>query len=128
MADERGELLAFLSVFVAVMARQEGTEPEQIPAETPLAGLRMAAGDMLEMSAGMTSADLADIEGHLAAAGAPSLAEIRRRLSKKLAAILKRGVIQSEAEYYLVRGFAVETDPQSEGTALWDLISAYEGT
>lgn len=126
MSEERAELLAFLGVFFRMTEEVRRFEETPLPVDAPLAGLRMAVGDMLEMTDGMAPADLAEIERRLAEAGAPSLAVIRLRYAKRLNAILKRGVIRSEAEYHLVRNFAEAADPAGEGAALWALISAYE--
>ena len=126
MSDERSELLAFLNVFATnIMPQFEGVDPT-IPSNTPLQGLRMAVGDMLEMTAPLSAREIAEIESLLAAAGAPSLAATRLRYSKRLNTILRRGRIRSDTEYHLVRNFAEGMDHQTDGKALWALISANE--
>jgi hypothetical protein len=67
-------------------------------------GLQMAVNDIVEDTTDWTPEQVALADTKLLAAGAPTLSEVRRRYSKKYLQILKRGVIRSETEYYLVKG------------------------
>ena len=67
-------------------------------------GLQMAVNDVVEMSSDWPPNRLAEAGARFAAAGALTLSAVRRRYSKKYLQILKRGVIRSETEYYLVKG------------------------
>jgi hypothetical protein len=67
-------------------------------------GLQTAINDMVEDTAGWAPEQVAAADAKFTAAGTFTLSEIRRRYSKKYLQILKRGVIRSETEYYLVKG------------------------
>lgn len=67
-------------------------------------GLQMAVNDIVEESAGWRPDQVAEADTKFSAAGTFTLSEVRRRYSKKYLQILKRGVIDSETEYYLVKG------------------------
>ena len=77
---------------------------EKSSASKATTGLRMAVNDLIEMSSHIKSSELAALDIDLAAAGLLTLTQARVKYSKKLVAILKRGVIRSEVEYYLLRG------------------------
>lgn len=67
-------------------------------------GLQMAINDIVEETANWTPEMVAAADARFAAAGTFTLSEVRRRYSKKYLQILKRGVIHSETEYYLLKG------------------------
>jgi hypothetical protein len=67
-------------------------------------GLQMAINDIVEDTSEWTPQQVAEADARFIAAGTFTLSEVRRRYSKKYLQILKRGVIQSKAEYYLVKG------------------------
>jgi hypothetical protein len=67
-------------------------------------GLQMAVNDIVEESADWTPEQVAAADARFSAAGTFTLSEVRQRYSKKYLQILKRGVIRSETEYYLVKG------------------------
>ncbi|MNL23986.1 hypothetical protein D3C87_1454040 [compost metagenome] len=67
-------------------------------------GLQMALNDIAEDTTQWSPERVAEADARFAAAGTFTLSEIRRRYSKKYLQILKRGVIRSETEYYLVKG------------------------
>lgn len=67
-------------------------------------GLLMALNDMVEDTSNWTPQQVAEADARFKAAGTLTLSEVRRRYSKKYLQILKRGVIRSEIEYYLVKG------------------------
>ena len=124
MEDERDQLTAFLNIFLRRVLEPSDDSAPGIPPGTPLRGLREADGDMLEMTAPMSAAEITNIEDLLREAGAPSLASVRLRYSKRLSAVLKRGEIRNDAEYRLVRAHA----EQDDSGALWALVGRYDQT
>lgn len=69
-------------------------------------GLQMAVNDIVEDTTDWTPEQVAAADAKFTAAGTFTLSEVRRRYSKKYLQILKRGVIHSETEYYLVKGIS----------------------
>lgn len=69
-------------------------------------GLQMAVNDTVEATANWAPEAIAEADIKFAAAGTFTLSEVRRLYSKKYLQILKRGVIRSETEYYLLKGIA----------------------
>jgi hypothetical protein len=67
-------------------------------------GLQMALNDCAEDTADWSPDQVAEANARFAAAGTFTLSEIRQRYSKKYLQILKRGVIRSEIDYYLLKG------------------------
>jgi len=59
-----------------------------------------------------------------------TLSELRRRYSKKYAAIVKRGHIKTDTEYHLIRNVLGDptTKTADEREVLQNLIADYEGT
>ena len=93
-------------------------------------GLNMALNDIAEESANWAPEKIAEADARFLAAGTFALSEIRRRYSKKYLQILKRGVIRSETEYYLLKGIrdggGIETGA-AEGQQIETLMAAFEG-
>ena len=91
-------------------------------------GVQMAINDMVENSSGWSSEQVAVADARFAAQGTFTLSEIRRSYSKKYAQILKRGLIRSETEYYLVKGVrdGCSGIAALESQQLEDLLAAYE--
>lgn len=69
-------------------------------------GLQMALTDLVEMTSDWTPEQVAAANEGLLAAGAASLSEVRHTYSKQYLRVVKRGRIESEYEYYLVKGVA----------------------
>jgi hypothetical protein len=67
-----------------------------------LKGVRMAVGDLLEMTRDLTAEQVAKADATLAAEAAPTLSVVRTRFWRKVPKILARGKIRNEVEYYLV--------------------------
>ena len=92
-------------------------------------GLQQAVNDTVEATAKWQPEAVAEADARFAAAGTFTLSEIRRRYSKKYLQILKRGVIRSETEYYLIKGIrdggGMETGA-TEGQQIETLIEAFE--
>ncbi|KRG44825.1 hypothetical protein ARC20_07940 [Stenotrophomonas panacihumi] len=68
-----------------------------------LSGLRLGVQDSLQHFDHCTPEQLASLDALLRARGFVSVSELRRRYSRKYRGVLKRGVIRSEEEYYLVK-------------------------
>ncbi len=88
--------------------------------ETPLlkrdiTGMRMAVNDSIEMSSHWKMEAVIAVDAMLHQRGILTLSEARRRSSKRLAGILKRGCIRNKTEWYLVAGLlADQTNGNSE--------------
>lgn len=65
--------------------------------------LRVGVSDAMTKLNDESPEVLASLSAKLAEAGAPSIAMIRAYLSKKWAAIVKRGSIETDEQFYLVR-------------------------
>ncbi|MDP1956271.1 MAG: hypothetical protein Q8K71_17550 [Polaromonas sp.] len=109
---------------LAVMAGFEKTSPSNARR-----GLLITINDMVEDTADWTPEAVAEADAKFASAGTFTLSEVRRRYSKKYLQILKRGVIRSETEYYLVKGIAdggsIEAGA-TEGQQIEALMAAFE--
>lgn len=69
----------------------------------------------------------APLPERLAAAGAPSIEMVRAYLSKKWSAIIKRGTIETDDEYYLIRELVDAPDLSTkERLQLTEMLDAYE--
>lgn len=71
---------------------------------TARSGLGMAISDTLEMSWDMPREEVEAVDAEFIARGLLPLSELRRRYSRQFRALLKRGRIRDEEEYYLVAG------------------------
>ena len=74
-------------------------------------GLRMAVNDLIEMSSRMKPNEVATLDTELAEAGLMTFTQVRAKYSKRLSAVLKRGVVRNEVDYYLLQ--SVVTDATS---------------
>lgn len=92
-------------------------------------GLQMAINDIVEETANWTPEAVAAADARFAAVGTFTLSEVRRRYSKQYLQILKRGVIRSETEYYLLKGIreggSIEAGA-TEGQKIEALMAAFE--
>jgi hypothetical protein len=113
--DDYQSLKIFLDRHFEWYAPKYPTTPADTPSQfltriekTSLAnakkGLQMAINDIVEESTGWTSEQVAAADARFLTAGTFTLSDVRRRYSKKYLQILKRGVINSETEYYLAKG------------------------
>jgi hypothetical protein len=118
-SDEYELLKIFLDCHFEWYAKKYPTSPTGGPSQflekiekTSLAnakkGLMMALNDIAEECANWTTQQIADADTKFLSAGTYSLSEIRFRFSKRYMQILKRGVIRSETEYYLIKGISDE--------------------
>lgn len=105
-------------VFAMMMARSPANARK---------GLRMAVNDMIEMCSDLSATEVAQLDARLVACEALTLTEARGRFSRKLRAVLKRGHIKTEIEYYLVRN-AIDVVDASEALRLQAMLDAHEAT
>jgi hypothetical protein len=89
-------------------------------------GLGMAIGDMIEAAEGWQVGTVAEVDRKLGNLGLPTLSAMRFEFEGRIRAIVKRGRIRNDAEYYLARNAAEMADmPEDE---IWKLLGAYEAT
>jgi len=92
-------------------------------------GLAMAINDIVEDTSGWHPEQVASANREMNKVGAFTLSEIRRRYSKKYFQVLKRGVIRSETEYYLLKGIVdgggIEPGA-TEGQQIEAMLAAFE--
>lgn len=90
----------------------------------------MAINDTVEATLDWTHQQVAEADAKFAAAGTFTLSEIRRRYSRKFAKVMKRGVIRSETEYYLLKGVldgAIFDADSEEVRKIEAMLLAFEG-
>ena len=87
-----------------------------------LLGVKMAIGDCIEIARHWSSDRVKEADIALRAEGAPTLSEIRRRYSRRFAAIIVRGKIVDEAEYHLVAGIVSDSSTPPEQTVLLEVL------
>ncbi|WP_020650008.1 hypothetical protein [Solimonas variicoloris] len=106
-----------------------GIVPGQISKSQRLAGLRQAANDTVESSEDFTPEQVSAFDAICRSKGVITLTEIRRRYWKKYKALIKRGRLRDETEYYLAVGLlndlAAEISP-AEREKLQSLVSEFE--
>jgi hypothetical protein len=92
-------------------------------------GLLMAVNDLVEMSSDWSPEQVTEADRRFIENSAPSLSEMRRAFSKQYRRVLKRGRINTIAEYYLVKGIvdggAIKMDA-SESTDVASMLASYE--
>lgn len=76
---------------------------KKAPARAATATLMMI-NDCIEMSIDWNSEKVRSLDVELKSRGIISLTELRRQYSKQYARVIKRGYINSENEYYLLKG------------------------
>jgi len=98
--------------------------------KTALNGLRQAINDCIEMSFHLDPKEVGKLDKQLRERSIVTLSELRRRYSKKYAAIVKRGRIRSDTEYYLIRNVLDDPTTKAEGEreVLENLVADYEST
>jgi hypothetical protein len=88
-------------------------------------GLAMAINDIVEMSEDQPPDYVRTLDAHLKAQDAMTLSEARARFSKRLKAILRRGKLNDEGDYYLARN-AVDLATPEDAARLQGLIVDFE--
>lgn len=94
-----------------------------------LAGLKQAINDNLEFAVDFEPDIIARIDEVLHQSGAPTLTQLLAHQSKLLRAILRRGKIRNDTEFYIVSSVLSDTfadRPESETAALGSMSLAYE--
>jgi len=93
-------------------------------------GLREAVADLLEMTQDVGGAQLAAIDALLATRGAPSLTAKRLERRRWLGRLLKRGSLESDEEYRVLRGKLDDVDDatfaESQRNLAKDMLLQYE--
>jgi hypothetical protein len=132
----KGFLGYFADTFMGAAAIDEEKRPvaflqklEQRSLTQAKRGLMMAIHDCLEVSSDWTPQKIAHVEEQLKARGLPSLIGLRKKYSKKYLAILKRGVIKTQEEYFMMKGVldssAIEAGA-GETATLSKMVEEYE--
>lgn len=92
-------------------------------------GLQMAINDMVEATSDWTQQQVAEADARFASADTFTLSEVRCRYSNAFDKIMKRGVIRSEAEYYMIKGVfdgGTHNAGNSEREKIERMLSAFE--
>jgi hypothetical protein len=84
-----------------------------------LLDLKMAVADCIEASVHWQSEQASQADAALRDAGAVTLSEMRRRYWKRVSAILKRGRILNDPEYYFARGVASDGTARPSNQSCW---------
>lgn len=100
-----GEVNAeFAEGMKAAVTQSRGESPSRIRS-----GLRMALGDVLEMTRDLPAGAVRTLDAHLAGAGVVTLTAMRERIWALLPKIMARGRIRTRAEYDLVNERLIDT-------------------
>jgi hypothetical protein len=137
---EYSELISFVSIFATHAWNIDPTDPvhpanvaahiaETLGKAKALVGARQAANDAIEALRGFTQQQLASLDARLIETGSITVAEMRRRYSRQYQAVLKRGRIRNETEFYLVKGIldsCVDSLGHDEQATLDSLLLGFE--
>lgn len=145
--QEFADLLAYVSLFATLVwgipesavshpSHHMEVIPGKVSKSQRLAGLRQAANDTIEATQDFTPAQVAAVDAAFQDRKVVTLSEVRRRYWSKYKAVIKRGRIRNETEYYLVAGLvndmgsqmgAVERDTLQSLVATFELQVAQQG-
>lgn len=89
-------------------------------------GLDMALNDCVEVAQGFRPDQVRAADEELAGMGLPTLSALRLKRSRHLRAVLKRGTIRTEVEYYALKDLAEGAMPEAERSQLWRLLEEFE--
>ncbi|RYD47216.1 MAG: hypothetical protein EOP85_05900 [Verrucomicrobiaceae bacterium] len=92
--------------------------------------LGMMVNDLVEFSVDLPAAEIRKTDADFTARGIMTLSEVRRRYSRQLKSIIKRGRIRNEEDYYLVTGILADMSngaSDTEREQLGMMVSEYEG-
>jgi hypothetical protein len=101
----------------------------QLGVSRALVGLRQAVNDILEGCEDFSPQQVARADASLAEAGAPTLSQLWHGRSRQYKAILRRGRLRDETEFYLVSSILSDTASQiisSEREKLSNMVAGYE--
>ena len=94
-----------------------------------LIGLKQAINDVLETCEDFPPQQIAAADASLAKSGAPTITQLWQSRSRQYGAILRRGHLRSDTEFYLVSSILSDTAsqvPASERSALDNMVASYE--
>jgi hypothetical protein len=134
---ELERFLRFFSTHVRGIAEDNKIHPSNVLQEIvskygkskALTGLRQAINDSIEQTQHYRPDQVSALDKQCSDAGVLSLSELRRRYWRRYNAILERGQIKDDTDYYLAVGVlndSAASVAQHERKKLTDLISAYE--
>ena len=137
---EYAELHAFLDFYSTNVKSIDPANPihptnvgkeivQQFGKSKALEGLRQAINDTVEELSGKSAEFISRLDANLRAAGILTVSEVRRRYASSYKRIVKRGIIRTETEYYLVNGIVSDVSnfaTKEERTVLQRLLHAYE--
>jgi len=101
----------------------------QLGVSRALTGLRQAVNDVLEGCEDFSPEQISLADASLAKAGAPTLTQLWQRRSRQYKAILRRGRIRNDTEFYLVTSILSDTAsqvPRQEQDLLGNMVASYE--
>ena len=96
-----------------------------------LDGLKQAVNDVLEDCEDFSPEQIAEANASLTVAGAPTLTEMWRRRSRKYKAILRRGSLRNDTEFYLVNSIVSDTASEiseQDRETLGSMMASYESS
>jgi len=88
-------------------------------------GLALAIGDIVEDCESLPAERVKAIDAALGAEGVVTLSEVRARFGRAIRAIMKRGKVRNESEYYALRN-AVDAMAKPERADAGRLLAAFE--
>jgi hypothetical protein len=109
--DERHRLSQFVITVWRFVFRDRPKsirDLERTPWERyPLAWIRVAARDVVEMCQDIAGEELARLDSELASKGLPTMSAMRNATYRKALAVLARGRVRTEEEWHVLNGFVV---------------------
>lgn len=109
---------------IAELTKMEKTAPARAAV-----GLAMMINDCIEMASGWSLEKILGIDAELKNSGIITLSELRRQYSRQYAKVVKRGRINNEEEYFLLKGVleggALEMTT-SEKETIDNILDCYE--
>lgn len=94
-----------------------------------LIGLKQAVNDVLETCMDFSPQQIAAADASLAKGGAPTITQLWQGRSRQYRAILRRGHLRNDTEFYLASSILSDTAsqvPSSERIALDNMVASYE--
>ena len=94
-----------------------------------LTGLKQAVNDILEGCEDLTPEAIARADASLARVGAPTLSQLWQRRSRQYKAIVRRGKLRNDTEFYLVSSTLSDTASGVSGQEremLGNMVASYE--
>jgi hypothetical protein len=86
--------------------------------------LQTAIGDILEQTAHFSASTISNIDNQLTDRGLPTLSAVRLTFWKRIATMMERGRIRSEAEYHLLKNVADSMD-EADKIRAWSMIDRF---